>query len=133
MKKLLSFSAVLFAASIAFAAKFEILPRVLQADKPSTVKISCDDASLLANPERLAVRCISAEGILSNGNIVRWAKYEDVPFEIKDGKIIASHALKTSRSIHLYSFPSRKKPMKKKKSWARLKFIRYIELLPCAL
>ena len=87
MNKLLSFSAVLFAASIAFAAKFEILPRVLQADKPSTVKISCDDASLLANPERLAVRCISAEGILSNGNIAGWAKYEDVPFERQDNSV----------------------------------------------
>lgn len=109
MKKFLSFSVVLFAASIAFAAKFEILPRVLQADKPSTVKISCDDASLLANPERLAVRCISAEGILSNGNIAGWAKYEDVPFEIKDGKIIASHVFKNQQE-HTFVFVS--KPQK---------------------
>ena len=109
MKKFLSFICAAVAVSCAFAAKFEILPRVVKADASAPVRISCDDPALLANPGNLAVRCISAEGIFSNGNIAGWAKYEDVPFEIKDGKILVSHVFKNQQE-HTFVFVA--KPQK---------------------
>jgi len=104
MKRFICIWGIIIASlSSVFAAKFSVDARVYPVGEKVSIEAACDDPILMATPRKIGVRYISDDGLFTNNAVAGWAQYQDLPFEVKNGKIVFDITFKKQQE-HVFVF-----------------------------